>query len=143
MVDVYRNHTPEIVVYKDAQELLLKLKKEYRIGLITDGLRKVQEGKVKALKIKCFFDVVTYAIEHGGKNTTSAFQVTLEKLKVNPQDSIYIDDNPLKGFDIAKKLGIHTVRILKGEHRDFKADERHKPEFEVEDLQQLFNLISS
>lgn len=143
MVEVYRNHSPNIAVSKEVPEVLPKLRKKCRIGLITGGIKKVQESKVKALDIEDLFDVVTYAIEYGGKNDIQAFLATLEKLRANPSESIYIDDNPLKGFVIAKKLGIHTVRILRGEHRNLKVDKQHEPEFEIKNLRQLFNVIPS
>jgi putative hydrolase of the HAD superfamily len=141
MVEVYRTHFPNITLNKDAQEVLPKLKKKYTIGLITDGIKKVQESKVEALNIKDLFDVITYAVEHGGKNNIQAFQVTLEKLEVKPSETICVDDNPLKGFVVAKKHGIHTVRILRGEHRDLKVNKHCKPEFEIKNLRQLFNVI--
>lgn len=137
MVKVYRSHFPNIKLYKDAQKVLPEMKKRYRVGLITDGIKKVQEKKVEALNIKDLFDVITYAIEHGGKNNIQPFQATLEKLGVEPSESIYIGDSPLKGFDMAKKLGIHTIRILRGEYRDREADKRNKPQLQIKDLHQL------
>ncbi|MCK4528882.1 HAD-IA family hydrolase, partial [candidate division WOR-3 bacterium] len=143
MVEVYRNHSPKITIYRDTQEVLPKLKKKYRVGLITGGVKKVQESKVKALNIEGFFDSITYAIEHNGKNNTQVFMATLEKLRVKPSESIYIDDNPLKGFFVARKLGIHTVRILRGEHKELKGDKPYYPEFEIRNLRQLLNIICS
>ncbi len=143
MVEVYRSHPPNITIHTDAQEVLPKFSKNYRVGLITDGIKKVQENKVEALNIKDLLDVTTYAIEHGGKNNIQTFLVTLEKLKVKPSETIYVDDNPLEGFIIAKKEGIHTVRILRGEHRDLKDDKRCKPEFKIKNLRQLLNVIYS
>ncbi len=140
MVEVYRAHSPKITIYKDAQEVLSKIKKKYRVGLITDGIRKVQESKVNALDIKDLFDTITYAIEHSGKINIQTFRTTLKKLNVKPSESIYVDDNPLK-FRTARKLGIHAVRILKAEHRDYKVDQRYAPEFEITDLRQLSKLV--
>lgn len=142
MVRVYRNHLPKIFLFKEAQKLLLKLKEKYRLGLITDGALEVQKNKVKTLKIQDFFDVITYAVEYGGKHSVEPFLATLKKLKVPASQSIYVDDNPLKGFSAARKTGIRTVRILTGPSKNLRiVDEGCKPEFEIQNLQQLFKVI--
>jgi putative hydrolase of the HAD superfamily len=141
MISVYRNHSPIITVFKDTNNTLSKLKQKHRLGLITDGVKKVQEIKVEALKIASFFDVITYAIDYGGKNN-AVFLATLEKLKTNPANSVYIDDNPTQTFAIAKNLGIHTIRIRKGENKTIiNADEQSKPDFEISNLEEILGII--
>ena len=141
MINVYRNHSPNITVFKDTEDTLSKLRQRHHLGLITDGVKKVQEVKVEALKIASFFDAITYAVEYGGKNN-EAFLTTLEKLKTKPPNSVYIDDNPTKTFAIAKKLGIHTIRIRKGENKSIaNADEQCKPDFEIRNLEEVLGII--
>lgn len=142
MVNVYRNHLPTITVFKGARVLLRRLRQRYRLGLITDGVKSVQEIKVKALNIASFFDVITYSVEHGGKNNIDVFLTTLERLKIKSSNSIYVDDNPTKTFAVAKKLGIHTIRILKGENKNIvAADEECKPDFEIRNLTEILGII--
>ncbi len=141
MVNVYRNHSPIITVSKGTKNILFKLRQRHRLGLITDGVKKVQEIKVKALDIASFFDVITYAVEYGGKNK-EVFLATLEKLKTKPPYSIYVDDNPTKAFAVAKKLGVHTIRIRKGENKNIvAADEQCKPDFEIRRLEEVLGII--
>ena len=141
MISVYRNHSPTITVFKDTNNTLSKLKQKHHLGLITDGVKKVQEIKVEALKIASFFEVITYAIDYGGKNN-AVFLTTLEKLKTNPTNSVYIDDNPTKTFAIAKNLGIYTIRIRKGENKNIEnADEQCKPDFEIKNLEEILGII--
>lgn len=143
MLDIYRSHIPDITLFGDAEEILPQIRDEYHTALLTDGLKRVQENKVEALKIRGLFDVITYAADYGGKNI-QAFSATLERLRVEPSVCMYVDDNPFKGFAAAKKLGIHTVRILRGEHKDLEVtDERCEPEFEILNLRQLTSLMSS
>ncbi len=141
MVNVYRNHSPTISVSEDAPKILFELKKRYRLGLITGGVKKVQEIKVQALKIANLFDVIEYAIEYGGKNK-KVFLSTLDKLKTQPSYSVYIDDDPIKTFAIAKKLGIHTIRIRTCENKNIVvADEQCKPDFEIKNLEEILGII--
>jgi putative hydrolase of the HAD superfamily len=144
MVEVYRNHLPHVSTFNDVPDVLLKIKQICSLGLITDGLREVQENKVKALNLSGYFDVITYADEYGGKYSPKPFLATLEQLRVKADESIYVDDNPQKGFAVANELGIRTVRILKGEHRNLKIDdERCKPNLEINNLYQLVNLVQT
>jgi putative hydrolase of the HAD superfamily len=141
MVGVYRNHYPKITIFRDAAEVLPKIKKEYKIALVTGGTKKVQENKIEALKLKGFFDVITYAIECGGKNSVKTFSQTVERLEVNPARSMYVDDNPLNGFVAAKELGIHTAVILRGKNKIILVDKGCKPDVEVKNFRQLLNVI--
>lgn len=144
MVKTYRKHHPNIALFRDARKILPEIRKNYRTGLITDGIPGVQKSKVYALKIQNLFDQITYATLFGGKEDVKPFLITLKKLKVKPSESIYIDDNPNKGFTAAKKIGIQTVRILRGPNKNITlADKDQKPEFEIRNLQQLFKVIDT
>ncbi len=142
MVNVYRSHFPNIRVYKDSKNTLSILGQKYYLGLITDGVRKVQENKVEALDIASFFHVITYAVEYGGKTNTEVFLETLEKLGTKPSNSIYVDDNPTKAFAMAKKLGIRTIRIMKGENKKTVAPTECKPDFEIKNLKEILEIIN-
>ena len=142
MVNVYRNHSPIITLFKGSKNMLFRLRQRYRLGLITDGVKKVQEIKVRALDIVSLFDVITYAVEYGGKANIEVFLTTLRKLKTKPSHSIYVDDNPTRAFAIAKELGIHTIRIMKGENKNIAApDEESKPDFEIGDLKEILGIV--
>jgi putative hydrolase of the HAD superfamily len=142
MVETYRAHFPNITISKNDLKVLLKIKERFRTGLITNGIREVQENKVEALKIKEFFDVIMYATEYGGKSNSEVFLTALEKLSVRTSESIYIDDNPFEGLCTAKKLGIFTVRILRGDYKTLKiSDNQLKPDFEIENLRGLFDIV--
>jgi putative hydrolase of the HAD superfamily len=142
LVTVFRNHDPAISLFKGVHSTLLTLKKEFVLGLITDGKKEVQENKVKALKLHSYFNVITYADEYGGKCSPKPFTVTLEKLHVSPQDSVYVDDNPLNGLAVAKKLGIRTIRMMRGENKHITIDdEKNRPDSEISNLTQLEDII--
>ena len=142
LINVYRNHSPTITLFEDAENTLSKLRQKYRLGLVTDGVKKVQENKVKALNIASLFDAITYAVEYGGKTNIDVFLETLRKLKTKPSYSVYVDDNPTKAFAIAKKLGIQTIRILKGENKSILVpDEECKPDFEIKNLREISGIV--
>lgn len=142
ILEVYRNHTPQISIFKDVNDVLSDLKKKYRLGLVTDGLKFVQKNKVKALKIGRYFDDTVYAIDYGSKCCQKPFSVVLEKLQVKANESVYVDDDPYRGFAVAKQLGIRTIRMLRGENKDLLlTDQRVKPDMEIRNLYQLEDSI--
>jgi len=55
LVSVYRNHNPEIRLYKDAEEILPHLKKHFLLGLITDGNPYTTKNKSKSSKYRKLF----------------------------------------------------------------------------------------
>jgi len=141
-LEVYRKHPPRISVFKDVTDVLPVLKKKYRLGLITDGLRLVQENKVKALKIGGYFDATIYSSDYGSKCCPKPFSVILEKLQIKADESVYVDDNPNKGFAVAKELGIRTIRMLRGENMSILVSDQHvKPDKEISNLYQLEDRI--
>jgi putative hydrolase of the HAD superfamily len=144
MLEVYRKHLPQISIFKDTHYAISLLREEYKLGLITDGLRMVQESKVEALKIGSWFDAIIYAYDYGGKYSPKPFLLMLKRLQVKACESVYVDDNPCKGFSVANELGIRTVRILRGEYKDIVVDdERNRPDLEINNLYQLVTLIKN
>ncbi len=55
LINVYREHKPNIALPKDSLSILKKLKRKYTLALLTDGFLPAQKLKVEALKIEKFF----------------------------------------------------------------------------------------
>lgn len=145
LVDVYRNHVPNIEPYSDTINVLGSLKSEgYKVGLITDGNVVVQKNKVKALKLQKYFDCMIFSDEYGIENQKPSevpFRKAVEFLGVDMQKSVYVGDNPRKDFITAKKLGMYSIRILKGRHKDAAFDEEHEANVKVNELTQALDVI--
>ena len=54
-----------------------------------------------------------------------------------PSEMVYVGDNPYKDFINIKKLGIRTVRILRGSFKDIKLDQSYEAEFTINSLDKL------
>ena len=86
----------------------------YKLGLISNthwrflpSLREQFEG---------FFDVITLSYEHGHvKPHPSIFMSTLEKLKVNPHQSLHVGDAPIADIEGARNIGMKTVFVNRKE----------------------------
>ena len=95
---------------REVLEIVKRLRKEgVRLGIISNTIEdrvKYLEKKYQFLK---YFDVKTFSFKvHLLKPDPKIFILTLESLKVNPYQAVYIDDKEkhLKG---AEKLGIKTI----------------------------------
>jgi len=145
LVEVYRMHKLNLSLYPEVRAVLSTLKKQdYKLGLITDGNVEVQRNKVEALKIKDFFDCIIFSDEYGiekQKPNPFPYRKAMEELKVSARETIYVGDNPHKDFVTAKKLGIHTVRILRGQYKDIKLNEKYEADYRIRSLHEIFNAV--
>lgn len=145
LVEIYRNHTPNLKLYPEATTVLSHLKKnDYKLGLITDGNVEVQKNKVKALRVEDFFDCMIFSDEYGiekQKPNPFPYLKAIEKLKVKNTKSVYVGDNPHKDFITPNKLGLVTIRILKGNYENITLDDEFEAKYQIKNIIELLDLI--
>jgi len=148
LVKIYREHLPAISLYPDAKITLKSLKScGFKLGLITDGYPVVQRNKILALGIKDFFEfIIINDVDKGlSKRDESSFKRIFSLLKVRPENTIYVGDNPLKDFFAAKKLGVITVRVKrkKGEYKNLKVSPFYEANYTIFSLLKLEEIIKN
>jgi putative hydrolase of the HAD superfamily len=117
-IDIYRQHPPQIEPFPDTIDLLKTLDRSYQIGLVSDGYLEVQQRKWAALGLDIFFDAVVFSDQLGRekwKPSPAPFELVLEQLKIAPESSVYIGDNPRKDFFGARQLGMYTIQVKRTE----------------------------
>jgi putative hydrolase of the HAD superfamily len=100
--------------------LLEELGKNYRLGMITDGLPAVQRGKVRALGIEGLFEKIVYSWDYGQERQKPhlyPFELMLETLRVLPQSTLFVGDNPEKDGAGARGAGMYYVRVARSAER--------------------------
>lgn len=141
LVEIYRAHKPNLLLYPEVPVILSSLRKQgYKLGLITDGNVEVQRNKVTALKVKDFFDCIIFSDEYGiekQKPNPFPYQKAMEKMKVSARETIYVGDNPYKDFVSAKKLGIHTVRVMRGQYKNVRLNKEFEADYKIRNLAEL------
>ena len=119
LVNLYRNHIPNIKFFEDVIPLLEYLKeKEIPVGIISDGYKETQRKKIQVLKAKEYFDKIILTDELGSeywKPHTRSFELMKEFFQVNYDEMMYVGDNPEKDFYIKKSYPIRTIRIMREE----------------------------
>ena len=145
LVAVYRIHKPNLAPYPDVRAVLTALKTQgYKLGLITDGNVEVQRNKVEALEVKDFFDCLIFSNEYGiekQKPNPFPYQKVMEELEVSARETIYVGDNPYKDFVTSKKLGMWTMRLLRGHYKDVKLQEEYEAVYQIKNLRELADII--
>lgn len=137
-----------IKLYDDVEECLLKLKKKsIKTAIITDGIPIKQYEKILRLKIDILIDLVVISDEIGIKKPNpELFNYCLKKFGVNGSETIYVGDRIDKDIIPSNLNGIFSVYLHRGGKYDtYKADlkfeEELKPNFEITDLNQIFDII--
>jgi len=141
IVRVFNSYDGDLKPYDDVIGLLKTLRdKDYRLGIITDGNVQRQKNKIKKLGVASFFDYILYTKEVGcSKPSTIPFEKMMKELEVKPDETFYIGDNPVLDFEGAKKTGMKTVRVLKGEFKNLKTSEY--VDFETDSFKEILSII--
>ena len=143
MVQVYREHDPQIDPYPEVLGLLQRLRLHYRLGLVSDGYAEVQKRKLAALGLTSCFDALVFSDEWGReawKPNVRPFEIVLERLGVMGPEAVYVADNPIKDFFGARRAGMWTVRV-RHPHGLYAYMEppspEHAPDAEIDTLSDL------
>lgn len=147
LVRVYRQHSPSLTPFPETSDLLVRLHRRYRLGLVSDGYLDVQRRKLTALGLELYFDAIVFSDEWGReawKPSIKPFQVVLQQLGVAASSAIYVADNPLKDFLGARQVGMFTVRIQRpgGEYAHLTPPTpQHAPDQTINRLTELERLL--
>ena len=144
IINLYKYNNKKIRIHKTQLDCLKKLSSNKNIYLVTDGNPKVQQSKIKKLKIKKYFKNVYYTSLFGNKAhkpSLKVFSYIIKKEKKNFKDLIYIADNPFKDFKNLNKVNATTIRILSGYFRSKKLNQKVS-KFKVKNFKNLIKLIN-
>lgn len=145
LINIYRNHNPNITLSSENENVLKYLKKEgCRLCLITDGRSIQQRNKIKALEIEKYFEYILISEEFGSEKPNPSNFTYFEKL-FGERSFFYIADNTSKDFITPKKLCWVTICLLdNGENihkQQFDISEKYIPDFQITSLKQILNLF--
>jgi HAD superfamily hydrolase (TIGR02253 family) len=130
-----------LVPYTNVIHTLIKLKKNYKLAIVSDAPVMEAWMRIVTLGLDPFFDaVVTMADARKQKTSTAPFKVALKKLGIKPEESLMIGDRITRDVNTAKKLGIKTVYARYGdENPPLKG--KSGADFEINNISEMISVV--
>jgi putative hydrolase of the HAD superfamily len=114
LIEVLRYHDPSITLPSSSRRTLRALRDDgWRVGVLTNGPKSIQAGKVAALGLAPLVDVVGYATaigSGGGKPDPDAFAWMARMLAVPASRSVFVGDDEHCDIQGAAAAGMVPVR---------------------------------
>jgi putative hydrolase of the HAD superfamily len=129
-----------LVPYPDTISTLLSLReRDYRIGVVTDGIHIKQWEKLIRLGLADFFHTVVVAGDKmSGKPSPEPFLKAAENLEVEPGECIVVGDRLDRDILGAKKAGMKAVQLARGKHASKKpTSSDEEPDYVITRLNDL------
>ena len=130
--------------YPYVSDVLKELKKrKYKLGVISDAPHLKLWLRMTEARLTDYFDVVVSAEEAGKTKPESApFLMALDKLKVRPEQVLYVGDNPKRDIQGAKVLGMKTALAEYGMQEGHKKHLKgNKPDFILKDIRDILKIV--
>lgn len=102
-----------------AEDLVEELRRDYRVGLLTDGPYRAQHSKLEVLGWTDVFDaVVITGTLPAGKPDPRAFAALLDELDAEPATTAYVGDYPEADVVGAKAAGLTAIQVVSDDGPD-------------------------
>ena len=136
-------HSEDEVPYPDVVSTLMELKQRgYKLGVIANQ-NYGTEDRLNNWNLRQFFDVIAASAELSmAKPDPVIFEWALNQADCRPQNAVMVGDRMDNDMAPANRLGMHTVRLLRGlgaYHKPQTDDE--KPEYTISSLAELLDLL--
>lgn len=138
-VETYRSHWPSIRLSNKVKRLIKLLARQYPLYIVTDGHAEVQKNKLEVLGLlnNPLIKACYVTDELGAdfvKPSPRCFEDIARREQCQPEQVVYVADNPDKDFVGIKPVGFRTVRVLNGQHRNKTPEAKYEAEFAAPDL---------
>ncbi len=125
-------------VFPNLYDFLNKLVKKYKTAIVSDAQWTFTENEIAKLDLERFFNCRILSSRYGFKKPDSRlFNIALEKLKVLPEESVYIGDNSVKDLIGAKRSGMKCI-LFRSECKSYNEFE---PDACFDDYSQLPEIL--
>jgi putative hydrolase of the HAD superfamily len=118
--------------------VLRQLRKSYRLGVVTNGIDRVQRSRLAASGLAPLFETVVTSQSCGfAKPDPRILHVALEALGVAPRHAVYVGDDPATDGTAAFAAGVRFVWMDRGQQTHGR-----RPARRVASLRELADLLS-
>ncbi|PZD70736.1 Pyrimidine 5'-nucleotidase YjjG [Acaryochloris thomasi RCC1774] len=99
------------------RDALDEISKNYKLGLISNGMTPFQERNFQSLGFASQFEsiIVSQAVDIR-KPDPRIFELSCKELGIDTSEAIYVGDNPVADIEGARDTGLHTIFIPSSVH---------------------------
>jgi uncharacterized cofD-like protein/HAD superfamily hydrolase (TIGR01549 family) len=133
-----------IKLFDDVADTLEELKKDYKLALVTSGAYARQKKKIDLLDLEKEFEIIYVDSEEEGKTKADYFQYVLDRFHMKPNEVLAIGDRVVSEIKVGNRLGMTTVQILHGRHKDVKPkSDLEEPDYRITKVGHLLSILDS
>ena len=117
-----------------AEQVLTQLKDEgYQLAIVSNGGHDTRLNTIRGLGIEPYFDeIISSGLVGFNKPQPEIFQITAERLGVQPAQCLYIGDHPINDVQGATEAGMHALWM-----QGFHTDAEHI-QYKIQHLPEIF-----
>lgn len=129
------------VPYGFAAPTLKRLREEgYKLGIVTNGGHDSQAQKIEKLKLAPLVDEIVISGDVGvHKPAAEPFLAMCEKLRLQPEELVYVGDHPRNDVEGSRKVGYIPIWVNTTGYWSF--DDIPRADYEVDTVEQLPDLL--
>ena len=125
-------------VFQGVYEVLESLLEKYKLSLISDAQWVFTEPEMAMLGLTPYFKFRILSSRFGFKKPdVRLFDMAMKKLMINPEESVYIGDNPPKDLIGAKKAGVKFILFRSA----YKPNNDFQPDRQFNDYSELLKIV--
>ncbi len=115
----------------------------YKLGVISDAPSLKAWIRLTEIGLADYFDaIIAWDDTRKRKPSKEPFILALRKMKIRPENVLYIGDNPARDIKGAKQLGMRTALALYGMHQSFAQHaEKHKADYTLKKPQDILKIV--
>ncbi len=122
--------------------ILLEIKKNYLLGIISNGLAIKQWEKLIGLGVHHLFNTVVTSEEEGfEKPDQQIFTQAVKKMGLKPEECIMVGDRLDNDIVGAKKSGMLTI-LIKNDNEGKMSTDDEKPDFIINEFSELKEILN-
>ncbi|MBD3249940.1 HAD-IA family hydrolase [Candidatus Woesearchaeota archaeon] len=115
---------------------------DIKTAIVSDLTTRIQLRKLKKLGISGYVDVLVTSEEAGSEKPHSImFLLTLNKLKICPEEAVMVGDNAVADIEGANFVGLTTVLLKKGNLSKMPKEEYKKPDYSIKNIKGLIKIV--
>jgi len=133
-----------LMLRKGAEEVLKQVSTKYKVGLISNFTHApVIHKSLRKIRIHQYFNAIVISEDFGWRKPSSEiFHYTLNRLKVKPEEAVFIGDSPLEDIKGAKSVGLRTIFTSSQFNTQKNLQESgQEPDYIVDDLVKILDIL--